>query len=75
MVSVGDPVGSGFIASLAHPGGNITGLSTITVDLCAKLVELLVELVPEIRRVGVVSNIYNPNVGLQLRRTEEAVVK
>ena len=36
MVGVGDPVGSGFIASLARPGGNITGLSNITVDLSAK---------------------------------------
>jgi ABC-type uncharacterized transport system substrate-binding protein len=75
MVSVGDPVGSGFIASLARPGGNITGFSNITADLSAKLVELFVELVPDIRRVGVVSNIYNPNVGLQLRQTEEAVRK
>jgi putative tryptophan/tyrosine transport system substrate-binding protein len=75
MVSVGDPVGSGFIASLARPGGNITGFSNISADLSAKLVELFVELVPDIRRVGVVSNIYNPNVGLQLRQTEEAVRK
>ena len=41
MVGIGDPVASGFIASLARPGGNITGLSGITVDLSAKLVELL----------------------------------
>jgi putative tryptophan/tyrosine transport system substrate-binding protein len=75
MVSVGDPVGSGFIASLARPGGNITGFSNISADLSAKLVELFVELVPDIRRVGVVSNIYNPNVALQLRHTEEAVRK
>jgi len=75
MVSVGDPVGSGFIASLARPGGNITGFSNITVDLSAKLVELFVELVPDIRRVGVVSNIYNPNVGPQLQQTEDAARK
>jgi putative tryptophan/tyrosine transport system substrate-binding protein len=75
MVSVGDPVGSEFIASLARPGGNITGFSNISADLSAKLVELFVELVPDIRRVGVVSNIYNPNVALQLRQTEEAVRK
>jgi putative ABC transport system substrate-binding protein len=62
MVSVGDPVGAGFIASLARPGGNITGFSNITVDLSPKLVELLVGLVPGIRRIGVVSNAYNPNV-------------
>jgi len=73
MVSVGDPVGAGFIASLARPGGNITGLSTITSDLSPKLVELLVELVPGIRRIGVVSNAYNPNVAVQLQVTEDAV--
>jgi ABC-type uncharacterized transport system substrate-binding protein len=75
MVSVGDPVGAGFITSLARPGGNITGLSTITLDLNAKLVALLVELVPGIKRVGVVSNSYNPNVAVQLRVTEDAIRK
>jgi putative ABC transport system substrate-binding protein len=70
MVSVGDPVGAGFIASLARPGGNITGLSTITSDLSPKLVELLVELVPGIRRM---SNAYNPNVTVQLQVTEDTV--
>jgi putative ABC transport system substrate-binding protein len=75
MVSVGDPVGSGFITSLARPGGNITGLSGVTVDLNAKIVGLLVELVPGIRRVGIVSNAYNPNVAEQLLRTEDAVRK
>jgi len=75
MVSVGDPVGSGFVASLARPGGNITGLSAITQDLSAKIVALLVELVPGIKHVGVVSNAYNPNVAVQLRETEDAVRK
>jgi putative tryptophan/tyrosine transport system substrate-binding protein len=75
MVSVGDPVGSGFVTSLARPGGNITGFTNITADLSAKVVALLVELVPGIRRVGVVSNAYNPNVATQLRETEDAVSK
>ena len=44
MAAVGDPVGSGFIASLARPGGNITGLTNISVDLSAKLMELFAEL-------------------------------
>src|SRR5262245_63409927 len=60
MVAVGDPVGSGFIASLARPGGNITGLSNLTVDLSAKLMELFAELVPGMKRVGVVHNPNNP---------------
>ena len=75
MVSVGDPLGAGFITTLARPGGNITGLSGITVDVNAKLVALLVELVPGIKRVGVLSNSYNPNVAAQLRETEGAARK
>jgi putative ABC transport system substrate-binding protein len=75
MVSVGDPVGSGFVASLARPGGNITGLSNITADLSAKLLALFAELVPGMKRVGIVSNVYNPNVAIQLRETEDAVAK
>jgi putative ABC transport system substrate-binding protein len=75
MVSVGDPVGSGFIASLARPGGNITGFSNIGVDLSAKLLAFLVEIVPGIKRIGVISSAYNPNVALQLRQTEDAVQK
>jgi ABC-type uncharacterized transport system substrate-binding protein len=73
MVSVGDPVGAGFISSLARPGGNITGFSNITVDLSAKIVGLLVELVPRSKRIGIVSNTYNPNVTVQLRATDDAV--
>ena len=75
MVSVGDPVGSGFIASLARPGGNITGLSNIQVDLSAKLMELFVELVPGMKRVGVVRNPNNPAVTMALRETEDAIRK
>ena len=58
MTGLGDPIGSGFIASLARPGGNITGLSAVSVDLSAKLMELFAELVPGMKRVGVV---HNPN--------------
>ena len=75
MASVGDPVGSGFIASLAQPGGNITGLSNIQVDLSAKLMELFAELVPGMKRVGVVHNPNNPQVTMALRETEDAIRK
>jgi putative ABC transport system substrate-binding protein len=75
MVSVGDPVASGFIASLAQPGGNITGVSNVTNDLSAKVAELFFELIPGLKRVGVVSNSYNPNVAAQLRETEGALRK
>jgi putative ABC transport system substrate-binding protein len=75
MVSIGDPLGSGFVASLARPGGNITGVSNITVDLSAKLVGLLIEFVPDMKRVGVVHNPFNPNATMQLRQTEDIVRK
>jgi len=51
-----DPVGSGIAASLAHPGGNITGLSAIAVDLSRKHLELLAEIIPKLSRVAVLVN-------------------
>jgi putative ABC transport system substrate-binding protein len=53
FLSVGDPVGSGLVTSLAHPGENITGMSVMVPDLTAKRLELLSELVPEARFIGV----------------------
>jgi len=76
MVGVGDPVGSGFIASLARPGGNITGLTNISVELSAKLMELFAELVPGMKRVGVVRNPNNPvYTTMALREIEDAARK
>ncbi len=59
MVAVGDPVGSGIVASLARPGGNGTGLSSIAPDLEGKRLELLRELVPNLSRVTVLFNSLN----------------
>jgi ABC-type uncharacterized transport system substrate-binding protein len=56
FISTGDPVGSGFVASLAQPGGNITGLSNTNLDVSAKLLELLVTMVPKLSRVAVLGN-------------------
>ena len=56
MALVGDPVGIGVIRSLAHPGGNITGLTNQTVDLYAKRLQLLKEAVPKASRLGVLFN-------------------
>jgi len=53
MTQVGDPVGSGFVASLARPDGNITGLSTLAPELSGKRLELLKETVPRLSRVAV----------------------
>jgi putative ABC transport system substrate-binding protein len=73
MVGVGDPVGMGFAASLARPGGNITGVSNISSDLASKQVELLIDIVPGVNRVGVVANFKNPSVAPNWRETEKAI--
>jgi putative tryptophan/tyrosine transport system substrate-binding protein len=73
MVGVGDPMAMGFVANLARPGGNITGISNMSPDLSSKLVELLVEIVPGIKHVGLVDNPNNPGVTLLLRETERAI--
>ncbi|MBI2752538.1 MAG: ABC transporter substrate-binding protein [Betaproteobacteria bacterium] len=52
----GDPVGSGFVASLARPGGNVTGMANLNLDLSAKLLELLRELAPSLSRITVLLN-------------------
>jgi len=60
MVAVGDPVGTGLIASLAKPGGNITGLTSIAADLEGKRLELLREVVPELSHIAVLWNPASP---------------
>jgi putative tryptophan/tyrosine transport system substrate-binding protein len=56
MALISDPVGSGLVASLAHPGGNITGLSTMYADISAKRLQLLKEAIPRLTRVAVMWN-------------------
>ena len=72
MASVGDPMGSGLVASLARPGGNITGLSSIAADTEGKRLELLKEVFPKVSRVGVLWNPDNPLSALILRQTQRA---
>jgi putative ABC transport system substrate-binding protein len=60
MAPAGDPVGTGFIASLARPGGNITGMSAAISELAAKNLELLREILPSVRRVAVLANRADP---------------
>src|SRR3990167_4216586 len=72
MAQDGDPVGSGFVASLARPGGNITGLSTLAPELSGKQLELLKEIVPRLSRVAVLGTSTRPGTTQQLRETELA---
>src|SRR6266508_588907 len=67
-----DPVGSGFVASLARPGGNITGLSTLYPEISGKRLELLKEIVPRLSRVAVLENSTRPGNAQNLRETELA---
>ena len=60
FTTVGDPVGIGLVASLARPGGNLTGFSNISTDLTPKLFELLSELVPQARVIALLLNPNNP---------------
>jgi ABC-type uncharacterized transport system substrate-binding protein len=60
LVAVGDPVGSGLVASLARPGGNVTGLSLLNQELSGKRLELLKEGLPRISRVAILTNPGNP---------------
>jgi putative ABC transport system substrate-binding protein len=60
MAGVGDPVGSGLVASLARPGGNVTGTSGLTIDAAGKQVELLKEVLQDITAVAIIGNPANP---------------
>ena len=69
---VGDPVGTGLVASLARPGGNITGLSLQQTDSASKRVELLREVVPDLRRLAFMGNLGNPALMLELGEVQTA---
>jgi putative ABC transport system substrate-binding protein len=60
MAAIGEPLGVGVVESLAHPGGNVTGLSSFVIELAAKRIEMLKEAFPSIARVGLLLNMGNP---------------
>jgi ABC-type uncharacterized transport system substrate-binding protein len=72
MIAVADPVGMGLVASLARPGGSITGLSDFNTGVVAKRLELLREVVPSASRVAVLLNPTNPSNPPQLKLTQAA---
>jgi putative ABC transport system substrate-binding protein len=72
MTAVGDPVGSGIVASLARPGGNVTGLSLLDTDLDGKRIELLKEAVPGLSRIAMLWSPNDPGMTLAFSRVEVA---
>jgi ABC-type uncharacterized transport system substrate-binding protein len=74
MAVSGDPVGNKFVASLGHPGGNVTGLSIFAPELAGKRLELLKTVAPDIAQLTVLVNPTNPNASEQLKETEAAAL-
>jgi ABC-type uncharacterized transport system substrate-binding protein len=72
FASAGDPVGTGIVASLARPGGNVTGLSALAADLAGKRLELLREVVPGLGRLAIMGNVGNPLSVLELGELQAA---
>ncbi|HET8532778.1 MAG TPA: ABC transporter substrate-binding protein [Methylomirabilota bacterium] len=70
IIGVGDPVGQGLVASLAHPGGNVTGLSAAVTAIYPKRVQLLRELVPRAARIAGLFNMSNPALPAQWKEIE-----
>jgi putative tryptophan/tyrosine transport system substrate-binding protein len=66
FATAGDPVGNNLVASLARPGGNVTGLSNQMIDTDGKRLELLREVLPSLRRLAILANIGNPAAVLQM---------
>ena len=72
FAAAGDPVGTGLVASLARPGGNVTGLSIQATDLAGKRLELLREVVPGLRRLAIMANVGNPAAVLEMGEVQAA---
>jgi putative tryptophan/tyrosine transport system substrate-binding protein len=65
-----DPVGGGLVASLARPGGNVTGLSMQSTDLASKRLEFLREVLPRLRRLAIIGNAGNPQAALEISEVQ-----
>jgi putative ABC transport system substrate-binding protein len=72
FATAGDPVGSGIVASLAQPGGNVTGLSSQAPDAAERRLELLREVAPGLRRLAVLSDVDNPLTVLEISEVQKA---
>ena len=72
FAAAGDPVGAGLVASLARPGGNVTGLSIQQTDVAAKRLELLREVVRDLRRLAIMGNVGSPDAVREMREVQAA---
>jgi putative ABC transport system substrate-binding protein len=72
FAAAGDPVGTGLIASISHPGGNITGLSIQQTDLAGKRIEILREIVPRLGTLAVLANARSANAVLEMGEAQTA---
>jgi putative ABC transport system substrate-binding protein len=70
-----DPVGSGLVASLTHPGGNVTGLSIQATDTAGKRLELLREVVPQLQRLAILFDFGNPQPVLRWARPRQRLAR
>jgi putative tryptophan/tyrosine transport system substrate-binding protein len=75
FAGAGDPVGTGLVASLARPGGNLTGLSIQSAETAGKRLELLREIVPGLGRLAIMTNVGNPASVLEMGETQAAARK
>jgi putative ABC transport system substrate-binding protein len=75
FAAAGDPVGTGLVASLPRPGGNVTGLSNQQMDLAGHRLELLREVVPSLRRVAVIGNVDTPIIPMEMDSVQAAAAK
>ena len=74
FATAGDPVGSGIVASLAQPGGNVTGLSSQAPDTAERQLEFLHEVVPGLRRLAILSDADNPYTVVEIREIQKAAL-
>jgi len=72
MLSGTDPVAGLFVASLAHPDGNVTGLTTYVPELAGKRLEVMRECMPDLRRVAILANLRNPSSAVEVKEMEGA---
>ena len=72
FATAGDPVGTGIVASLSRPGGNITGFSGQSADMAGKRIEMLHEIVPGLRRLAMLADVGNPYTAREIEEVQQA---